>query len=243
MVTLLCASAWAMHPDRLYEFDFVPGKSELVVNGGFAGVHEIYDIAGRFDLIILGHPDTASFVNVETELSGPMRLDGALLDDVLNLSGLPGRLLGPNNIHFTGVEGQGFPMFAAADLFDLGIVLIGHNEAGCCDFFSFNLDAVGMSIYASFHSPGDFDGNGDVDGDDFLLWQRNFPILDGTAGSSSGDANGDGNVDGDDFLVWQRNSPYPTVLSSVPEPNSLVLFALGVTGVLAYRRRRIQLGW
>ena len=39
--------------------------------------------------------------------------------------------------------------------------------------------------------------DGDVDGDDFLLWQRNFPVLDGTAGSSSGD----GNVDGDDFLV------------------------------------------
>ena len=83
---------------------------------------------------------------------------------------------------------------------------------------------------------GDFDGDGDVDGDDFLLWQRNFPVLDGTAGSSSGDANGDGNVDGDDFLVWQENFPYPTVLSSVPEPNSLMLLALG--GLLMLRQRR-----
>ena len=39
--------------------------------------------------------------------------------------------------------------------------------------------------------------------------------------------NGDGNVAGDDFLVWQRNFPYPAALSSVPEPNSLVLLAIG----------------
>ena len=82
----------------------------------------------------------------------------------------------------------------------------------------------------------DFDDDGDVDGDDFLLWQINFPVLDGTAGSSSGDANGDGNVDGDDFLVWQRNFTYPTAISSVPEPNSLVLLALG--GLMMLRRRR-----
>ena len=88
---------------------------------------------------------------------------------------------------------------------------------------------------------GDLDGDGDVDGDDFLLWQRNFPVLDGTAGSSSGDANGDGNVDGDDFLVWQRNFPYPTAISSVPEPNSLAMLALG--GLMMLRRRsRIQHG-
>ena len=49
--------------------------------------------------------------------------------------------------------------------------------------------------------------------------------------------------DGDDFLVWQRNFPYPAALSSVPEPNSLALLTLGATGVLAYRRRRIQRGW
>ena len=44
---------------------------------------------------------------------------------------------------------------------------------------------------------------------------------------SSNAAGGGYDGDGDDFLVWQRNFPYPTAISSVPEPNSLVLLALG----------------
>jgi len=85
----------------------------------------------------------------------------------------------------------------------------------------------------------DFDEDGDVDGNEFLRWQRNFSILDGTASLSNGDANGNGDVDGDDFLIWQSNYPYSTVLlSSVPEPNSLVLLVMGAIGVQGHRRRQ-----
>jgi len=63
-------------------------------------------------------------------------------------------------------------------------------------------------------------------------------------GDFESDVDGDGSVGGDDdFLIWQNNFPYPTPISSIPEPNSLALLALGATGVLAYRRRRIQRGW
>ena len=51
-----------------------------------------------------------------------------------------------------------------------------------------------------------------------------------------GDADADGDVDGDDFLMWQNSFPYPTAISSVPEPNSLALLALG--GLMMLRRRR-----
>ena len=40
--------------------------------------------------------------------------------------------------------------------------------------------------------------------------------------------------DGDDFLLWQNSFPYPTAISSVPEPNSLALLAL--SGLLMLRR-------
>ena len=47
----------------------------------------------------------------------------------------------------------------------------------------------------------DFDLNGHVDGDDFLIWQTGFGLTSET--HSEGDANADANVDGDDFLIWQ----------------------------------------
>ena len=81
----------------------------------------------------------------------------------------------------------------------------------------------------------DFNDDGDVDGDDFLLWQIGFPTSTG-ASHMFGDADYDGDVDGEDFLVWQNNFPSPTAISSVPEPNSLALLALG--GLLMLKRRR-----
>jgi hypothetical protein len=46
---------------------------------------------------------------------------------------------------------------------------------------------------------GDFDADGDVDGDDFRAWQSGFGTPNGAA---HGDADTDGDVDGDDFLAW-----------------------------------------
>ncbi len=64
----------------------------------------------------------------------------------------------------------------------------------------------------------DFNGDGHVDGSDFLIWQRNYnhgtaasgaPIVDASFedpnyARANGDANGDGKVDGNDFLIWQQ---------------------------------------
>jgi hypothetical protein len=77
--------------------------------------------------------------------------------------------------------------------------------------------------------PGDFDLDGNVDGDDFLIWQANFPTAsDATLGD--GDADGDGDVDGADFVVWQTNFPYPagSETSPVPEPSTVLLALIGV---------------
>jgi len=52
-------------------------------------------------------------------------------------------------------------------------------------------------------STADFDADGDIDGDDFLLWQRGFGMTEGAL-NGDGDANGDGAVDGDDLALWQE---------------------------------------
>ena len=85
----------------------------------------------------------------------------------------------------------------------------------------------------------DFDDDLDVDGSDFLIWQRNFGLQSG-ATSHDGDADGDGDVDGEDFLTWQRQfgSVAGTGGLSVPEPTSLTLLALAVAVTAAWRQKR-----
>lgn len=97
---------------------------------------------------------------------------------------------------------------------------------------------------------GDFDDDGDVDGADFLKWQRgesSVPLSPSylanwrIAYSNSSDFDGDGDVDGTDFLVWQRSEGSSSelanwqadygerasaIVATVPEPSSLALLAL-----------------
>ena len=78
---------------------------------------------------------------------------------------------------------------------------------------------------------GDFDGDGDVDGADFLTWQVGFP-------TAPHDAAG--------YALWESNygtgsGPGNGSLSgsAVPEPSTLVLFGLvSLIGLVATKRRR-----
>jgi hypothetical protein len=83
-------------------------------------------------------------------------------------------------------------------------------------------------------TPGDFDGDGDVDGNDLADWQASYG-LDG-----GGDADDDGDSDGRDFLIWQRNYTGPGTITafSVPEPTSLLVVIFGIIIGLPYRMSR-----
>ena len=71
----------------------------------------------------------------------------------------------------------------------------------------------------------DFDGDLDVDGADFLLWQRSFPTL-----------------DADDLVDWESSFGTPLSAaggtSAVPEPTSIALIGIAFTWVAVARRRR-----
>ena len=85
--------------------------------------------------------------------------------------------------------------------------------------------------------PGDFTGNGMVDGDDLAKWKTDFGV---GAGS---DANGDNATDGADFLIWQRQYGQGATIAaaaSIPEPASLMLLSTAsIAIVVASRRRRV----
>lgn len=78
--------------------------------------------------------------------------------------------------------------------------------------------------------PGDFNGDGSVDGTDLALWQGGYGLSTG-AGLLDGDADGDTDVDGRDFLIWQRNvtgtGPLATA-AVVPEPGTIALMTLAL---------------
>ena len=89
----------------------------------------------------------------------------------------------------------------------------------------------GTIRYFSDELASDFNMDGRVNGDDFLIWQANFGMRFG-ATLELGDTDGDGDVDGDDFLRWQAEfgsaggGAGVIAASSVPEPASVTLFAL-----------------
>jgi hypothetical protein len=101
---------------------------------------------------------------------------------------------------------------------------------------------TGVVEYFSAPDPSnaDFDADGDVDGADFLRWQRGF----GTGTTlAQGNADGDGDVDAADLAIW-KNQFGTTGLAtgaagSVPEPTGLGLSAAAL-GLLASLRRRFN---
>jgi hypothetical protein len=85
--------------------------------------------------------------------------------------------------------------------------------------------------------PGDFNGDGWVDGLDYLLWAGSFGTHPGPDGDpSDGDYNDDGWVDGLDYLLWAGNYGGHTSTTGVPEPAGLTLLVLA-GAVLTLRRQ------
>ena len=81
----------------------------------------------------------------------------------------------------------------------------------------------------------DFDNDSDVDGNDFLIWQRGVGVGNNNA---TGDANGSGTVDGSDLTVWRSQfGPASTATAAaIPEPGSLALLVFAGIGGLAAGR-------
>ncbi len=54
--------------------------------------------------------------------------------------------------------------------------------------------------------PGDIDGDGDVDMDDFYLWEEAYGTHDGDSDYNPiADLNYDGIINFDDFFIWAEN--------------------------------------
>lgn len=112
--------------------------------------------------------------------------------------------------------------FLGPPAFSYDYVAFRHNHD-----FDFVIDNFMLEIFGSNAEedvPGDFDGDGDVDGRDFLIWQRGgtTPAL-------------------DPGLLAEWQNAYVGQLSainSVPEPSALLLAMLGLPCLMSRGRRR-----
>ena len=85
--------------------------------------------------------------------------------------------------------------------------------------------------------PGDGNGDGWVDGIDYLLWAGVYGSHPGANGDpSDGDYNDDGWVDGLDYLLWAGSFGMHAG-TAVPEPGALALLVAGIVTAL-FRRAR-----
>ena len=130
------------------------------------------------------------------------------------------------------------------------------NDAGTfvINDWAFN-DEPGVGILAGeMPGPlaGDFNDDGQVDLDDYVVWRNNLGG-DESTGVLNGNGNNDGLVDTADYASWKANfgqsnftGDYPPPASAqqglaataVPEPGTLGLLAAGALGVAALRRRK-----
>ena len=229
--------------DTVKEFDLIdlgdPGGSEQIIKvyNFTNGVGVVLDESGTFAANLA--PGT--LIGPASVFSGPAddtvtpAVSGLPPDDALNGFdgvGPAGRFQVEDPAGFIGVQfliaGQTHYGYVGFE----GVELDGANEGTEGRVFGLGYESTpNTAIAAGAGLPAgptaDFDFDGDVDGNDYLVLQRGL----GTE------------YDADDFTAFRNEFgtgglPATVGVGAAPEPTSLALLAAGASGVAVYRRRR-----
>jgi hypothetical protein len=230
---------------------FANGTYAGFQNGGFGGAHQ-----PKIDVTLGGTylVDTLTLyylVEDSTSIYAPQPVpdgSGGNLFDALSVSG------SSDGVNFTtlGFTNDFIPVFGLGGDFGSGLTevrsatislggsLATHLSVDVHTPYTFIfLSEIVVDGTAAASENADFDNDGDVDGRDFLIWQRGFGV--GTT-PGEGDANASGSVDGIDLGIWQSQydgSSLQASLATVPEPSSIVLLAGWFSSIWVLCTRRI----
>lgn len=203
-----------------WEFD-IAGATGLQVSIDFAamGDFESSNDIFNFKYSIDGNPEQPLFTSSvdEVGMATYTLADGNMftLDDPLTMENNAGQIIQLSNVF------QTLTSALPADGEVLTISLLAQTDGGSEAFAFDNIEVSGITIIVGADD-ADFNGDGNVDGTDFLTWQQGFGS--GTV-LAQGDADGDGSVDDLDLAIWQQQYGQvpPNSLQAVPEPRTSCL--------------------
>ncbi|MGI9456791.1 MAG: dockerin type I domain-containing protein, partial [Aeoliella sp.] len=229
---------------KIYRVDVDSDLDEVIVDAGVEGglftpAGMVVDAAGD---ILVANLFGSSILKYDTDGN-----NGELFADVPLVAG--------------DVDGGSFPSDLIVDRDgDLVVAVLGGNNvigSGEGRVLRFNSAGILLQTLADKLAPassvaliedvlpGDFNGDGTVDEDDYAVWKSQYD--DSVTPTHGADANGDGVVDADDFTAWRDTLGASGIATSanleltlVPEPSSILLFVLG--GLLLLSRRRLEIG-
>jgi len=169
--------------------------SMLTINHSLIG-----NTAGSF---ILAGTGTGNILN-QLALLGPLADNGGPTETHALLPGSPAIDAGDPSIVFNPAE------------FDQRGAPFARVSGGQIDIGAYEVQAAAVDS-------ADFDNDGDIDGADFLSWQRGFGTS--SAGPADGDANSDNNVDGADLSIWESQFGGPAPLAAASAAPALELLS------------------
>ena len=134
------------------------------------------------------------------------------------------------------LELRTFALSANTDLTHLTLTGVDYSRAA-----SFDEPRLATSWNSVIGGTADFNLDGSVDGNDFLIWQRNAGIESGAI-YGQGDGNRDGAINGQDLALWKfyfaEGSDSEPALAAIPEPHSFAMCVVAAIGTQLRRHRR-----
>jgi hypothetical protein len=220
--------------------------------GGAIGISEtirwVADAGGIESMIITGAGPASASVQLQdpTEVTANTGSGATLMGDGIALELDLSAIIGSTTL--TLIDNQSsqditgfFENGTTLDLYEEGALISGTGYAGTVNisYLGGTGNDVVLNLVAGSLANADFNGDGSVDGADFLTWQRGFGTTTGGI-LTGGDANGDGAINGADLTIWkdQFGSAATPVAGAVPEPGALGLVGAAVGVVVATACRR-----
>lgn len=170
--------------------------------------------------------EATSKVSFEISGASPSAFDVLMASGQVMLEGTAEvSLIDPNGSRFTPASGDSFELITADALLGSFSEWLLPNLDGNLNWeIVQTANTLTLLVVDPLLETANFDQDGSVDGNDFLIWQQNF---ESGATLAEGDANGDTLINNADYEIWMTqyggSSPSEGSTATAPESNTLFL--------------------